>query len=205
MNAEVFTVFLQISIGAIFIQNFVLSRFLGLCPFFGVSKKISTAVGMGLSVTFIMVASTAFTWTLNYFVLIPNDLQHFQTISFILIIASFTQLAEMAIKKNSPVLYESLGVFLPLMATNCAILGVSLLNVEINQYTGIPFTFGGAILHSFMSGVGFSLALVLIAGIRERLELANVPKPLEGLPIAMITAGLMAIAFLGFTGMAIGG
>ena len=205
MTENTFAVFVQISIGSIFIQNFVLSRFLGLCPFFGVSKKLSTATGMGFAVTFIMVASTIFTWTLNKFVLIPNSIEHFQTIAFILVIASFTQIVEMAIKKYSPMLYDSLGVFLPLMATNCAILGVAVINIEANQYTGLPFTFAEAMVNSFMSGVGFLLALILMAGIRERLELANVPKIFEGLPIAFIAAGLIAIAFLGFAGMSIGG
>jgi len=198
---ENFLVLIQISIGAVFIQNFVLSRFLGLCPFFGISKKLSTAVGMGFAVTFIMVSSTLFTWTINKFVLMKFEIVYFQTIVFILVIASLTQVAEMAIKKHSPMLYDSLGVFLPLMATNCAIMGVALLNVEINEYTGLPFGFIEAMTNSFMSGVGFILALVLIAGIRERLELANIPKAFEGLPIAFITAGLMAIAFLGFAGM----
>jgi electron transport complex protein RnfA len=122
MSGNSFAVLVQISIGAIFIQNFVLTRFLGLCPFFGVSKKMSTAVGMGLAVTFIMVTSTMFTWSLNRYILIPNEIEYFQTILFVLIIASFTQVVEMAIKKYSPMLYDSLGVFLPLMATNCAIL-----------------------------------------------------------------------------------
>ena len=198
-------VFLQISIGAIFIQNFVLSRFLGLCPFFGVSKKLSTAFGMGLAVTFVMVTSTIFTWSLDYFVLKPNNMEYFQTIAFILIIATFVQIVEMAIKKYSPMLYDSLGIFLPLITTNCAILGVAVINIQTNQYTGLPFTFAEAMVNSFMSGVGFSLALVIMAGIRERLELANVPKIFDGLPIAFISAGLIAIAFLGFAGMTIGG
>ncbi|MCL1947193.1 MAG: RnfABCDGE type electron transport complex subunit A [Chitinivibrionia bacterium] len=205
MTENSFAVFVQISIGAIFIQNFVLSRFLGLCPFFGVSKKLSTAVGMGLAVTFIMVISTIFTWTFNKYVLMEYEIEHLQTISFILIIATFVQVIEMAIKKYSPTLYDSLGVFLPLITTNCAILGVTLINIEGNKYTGLPFTFAEATVHSFMSGAGFLLALVLMAGIRERLELANVPKAFEGLPIAFISAGLIAIAFFGFSGMSIGG
>jgi len=202
---ETFLVLLQISIGAVFIQNFVLSRFLGLCPFFGISKKLSSAFGMGLAVTFIMVASTIFTWTVNRFILVPHHIEYFQTIVFVLVIAALTQIVEMAIKKHSPMLYDSLGVFLPLMATNCAIMGVAVLNVEINQFTGMPFSFIEAMVNSFMSGVGVILALVLMAGIRERLELANIPKVFDGLPIAFITAGLMAIAFLGFAGMSIGG
>ena len=205
MTENSFAVFIQISIGAIFINNFVLSKFLGLCPFFGVSKKLSTATGMGLAVTFIMVASTMFTWTLNKFVLIPKHIEHFQTISFILIIAAFVQITEMVIKKYSPMLYDSLGVFLPLIVTNCAILGVALINVKESQYVGRDFTFAEAMVNAFMSGAGFWLALVLMAGIRERLELANVPKAFEGLPIAFISAGLIAIAFLGFSGISIGG
>jgi len=160
---------------------------------------------MGLAVTFIMVASTIFTWTFNKYVLAQHNIEHLQTISFILIIATFVQVTEMAIKKYSPSLYDSLGVFLPLITTNCAILGVALINIENNQYTGLPFTFAQASVHSFMSGIGFLLALVLMAGIRERLELANVPKAFEGLPIAFVSAGLIAIAFLGFSGMSMGG
>ena len=205
MSENSFIIFLEISIAAIFIQNFVLSRFLGLCPFFGVSKKLSTAVGMGLAVTFVMVASTLFTWSFDFFVLKPYEIEYFQTIAFILIIAAFVQITEMAIKRYSPMLYDSLGMFLPLITTNCAILGVAVINIGTNQYTGHPFTFAEAMVNSFMSGVGFSLALILMAGIRERLELADVPKAFEGLPIAFISAGLIAIAFLGFAGMRMGG
>lgn len=205
MSENSFVIFLEISIAAIFIQNFVLSRFLGLCPFFGVSKKLSTAVGMGLAVIFVMVTSTLFTWSFDYFVLKPYGIEYFQTIAFILIIAAFVQITEMAIKRYSPMLYDSLGVFLPLITTNCSILGVAVINIGTNQYTGHPFTFAQAMVNSFMSGAGFSLALVLMAGIRERLELADVPKAFEGLPIAFISAGLIAIAFLGFAGMRMGG
>ncbi|MGM0444337.1 MAG: electron transport complex subunit RsxA [Fibrobacterota bacterium] len=195
--------FLQISVGAIFIQNFVLTRFLGLCPFMGVSKKLSTASGMGMAVIFVMTLATLFTWPIYTFILVPQDSTFLKTILFILIIASIVQLVEMILKKHSPILYESLGVFLPLITTNCAILGVTILNIESNPFTdsGEAFTFIEAIVNGIMSGVGFTLALVLMAGIRERLELADIPKPFRGLPIAFITAGLMSIAFLGFSGM----
>lgn len=191
----------QISIGAILINNFVLSRFLGLCPFFGVSKKLSSAIGMGMAVIFVMTAASMFTWAIQKFILVKYNIEFMQTIVFILVIASLVQLVEMVLQKFSPVLYDALGVFLPLITTNCAILGVAILNTEINPYTGISYTFIEAIFNGITSGVGFTLALVLMAGIRERLELANIPKALEGLPIAFVTAGLMAIAFLGFSGL----
>ncbi len=198
---EMFMNLLQISIGAIFIQNFILTRFLGLCPFMGVSKKISTASGMGMAVIFVMTVASMFTWPINHFILEPNNVVYLQTIVFILVIASLVQLVEMILRKYSPVLYESLGVFLPLITTNCAILGVVLLNAKVNPYTGDNYTFVGATVNGLMSGVGFLLALILMAGVREKLDLADIPKPFEGLPIAFIAAGLMAIAFLGFAGM----
>ncbi len=198
---EMFMNLLQISIGAIFIQNFILSRFLGLCPFMGVSKKLSTATGMGMAVIFVMTVASAFAWSINKFILIRFDVTYLQTIVFILVIASLVQLVEMTLRKYSPILYDSLGVFLPLITTNCAILGVAVLNTGNNSYTGTTFTFIESVVNGIMSGVGFTLALVLMAGVRERLELADIPKPLEGLPIAFISAGLMAIAFLGFSGM----
>ena len=192
---------IQISIAAVLIQNFVLARFLGLCPFFGVSKKLSSAAGMGMAVVFVMTVASMFTWIINRFVLIEYDLTYLRTIVFILVIASLVQLLEMALQKFSPSLYEALGIYLPLITTNCAILGVALLNTGINQFTGETYTFIESIVSGVASGVGFTLALVLMAGIRERLELANVPKVLEGLPIAFVTAGLMALAFLGFSGL----
>lgn len=200
---ETFMNLFRISIGAIFIQNFVLSRFLGLCPFMGVSKKLSTASGMGMAVIFVMTIASMFTWTINEYILIPQGVVYLQTIVFILVIASLVQLVEMILRKHSPVLYDSLGVFLPLITTNCAILGVVILNTGDNPFSdkGGTFSFIEAITNGIMSGVGFTLVLVLMAGIRERLELADIPKPLEGLPIAFISAGLMAIAFLGFSGM----
>lgn len=192
---------LQISVGAIFIQNFILSRFLGLCPFMGVSKKLSTAFGMGMAVIFVMTVASMFTWAINRYILVAFNVEYLQTIVFILVIASLVQLVEMVLRKYSPVLYDSLGVFLPLITTNCAILGVAVLLTGANPVTGNGYTFIEGTWFGLMSGVGFTLALVLMAGIREKLEFAEIPKPLEGLPIAFITAGLMAIAFLGFAGM----
>ncbi len=187
---------IQISIAAIFINNFVLARFLGLCPFFGVSKKLSSAMGMGMAVIFVMTVASMFTWVIYKFVLVPYEVIYLYTIVFILVIASLVQLVEMVLQKFSPALYDALGIFLPLITTNCAILGVAVLNTVKEDYNFLE-----SIVNGIMSGVGFTLALVLMAGIRERLELADIPKSLEGLPIAFITAGLMAIAFLGFAGL----
>ncbi|KMQ50484.1 Electron transport complex protein RnfA [Chitinispirillum alkaliphilum] len=192
---------IQISIAAVFIQNFVLARFLGLCPFFGVSKKLSSATGMGMAVVFVMTVASMFTWIINRYILIGLELTYLRTIVFILVIASLVQLLEMALQKFSPALYEALGIFLPLITTNCAILGVAILNTGINEFTGENYTFIESIINGIASGVGFTLALVLMAGLREKLELANVPKALEGLPISFITGGLMALAFLGFSGL----
>jgi electron transport complex protein RnfA len=192
---------LQISIAAIFINNFVLARFLGLCPFFGVSKKLSSAFGMGMAVIFVMAIASIFTWVISAYVLVPFEIMYLRTIVFILVIASLVQLVEMILQKYSPALYVSLGIFLPLITTNCAILGVAVLNTEINQFTGAPYTFVEALTNGIASGIGFTLALILMAGVRERLELANIPRSLEGISIAFITAGLMALAFLGFTGL----
>lgn len=196
-------VLIQITIGAIFINNFVLAKFLGLCPFFGVSKKLSSAVGMGIAVIFVMTVATLFTFVIQDLVLTRYDVAYLQTIVFILVIASLVQLVEMTLRKFIPTLYEALGIFLPLITTNCAILGVAILNTDINPFTGEAYTLVEALVNALMSGVGFTLALVLMAGIREKLEVARVPKPLEGLPIAFITAGLMAMAFLGFSGFSL--
>mgnify|MGYP000374450773 CR=1 FL=1 len=190
-----------IVISAILIQNFVLARFLGLCPFFGVSKRLSSAVGMGMAVVFVMTIASIFTWGMNTFVLIPNDVGYLQTIVFILVIAGLVQLVEMALQKFSPALYEALGIYLPLITTNCAVLGVALINTGINQFTNKGFTFLEALVNGVASGIGFTLALVLMAGIREKLELAHLPKALQGLPVAFVSAGLMALAFLGFSGL----
>lgn len=186
----------QISIAAILINNFVLSRFLGLCPFMGVSKKLSSAIGMGMAVIFVMTVASMFSWIIYNYILVPYNVTYLYTIVFILVIASLVQLVEMILQKFSPALYEALGIFLPLITTNCAILGVAVLNTITEDYNFIE-----SLVNGVTSGIGFTLALVLMAGIREKLELANIPKPLEGLPIAFIAAGLMAIAFLGFSGL----
>ncbi len=191
---------IEISIGAIFINNFVLSRFLGLCPFFGVSKKLSSAAGMGMAVIFVMAIASGFTWIINTYVLLRYDIGYLQTIVFILVIAGLVQLVEMALQKYSPALYESLGIFLPLITTNCAVLGVAIINTGINQTSGAPYTFVESLLNGIMSGVGFSLALLLMAGIREKTTFSSVPKGRKCCS-RFISAGLMALAFLGFSGL----
>jgi electron transport complex protein RnfA len=196
-----FASIVQISIASVLIQNFVLARFLGLCPFFGVSKKLSSATGMGLAVVFVMTISTMFTWWIDTSLLKAFEVEYLRTIVFVLVIASLVQLLELFLQKFSPSLYESLGIYLPLMATNCAIVGVTFINSGVNQYTGLPYTFAESLTDGIASGAGFTLALVLMAGIRERLDLSDTPKSLEGLPIAFIAAGLMALAFLGFSGL----
>lgn len=183
------------AIAAIFVQNFVLMRFLGLCPYIGVSKKIDSAVGMGMAVIFVMTMASTFTWLIQTYLLVPLKLEFLQTIAFILTIASLVQLVEMIIQKTAPSLYKALGVFLPLITTNCAVLGVAILNINEN------YNFIEAILNGLFAGMGFTLVLVLMAGIREKLEKAELPKAMKGMPIAMIVAGCMALAFLGFSGL----
>jgi electron transport complex protein RnfA len=190
-----------ISVGAALINNIVLERFLGLCPFLGVSKKLSNATGMGLAVTFVMALASAFTWIINQYILIQYNIEYLQTILFILTIAAIVQLVEMGMQKYSPSLYESLGIYLPLITTNCAVLGIALINTGLNQFTNQPFTFLESLINGTASGLGFMLAIFLMAGIREKIEMSNIPELLEGLPIAFITAGLMALAFLGFAGL----
>jgi len=185
----------SIAIGAILVHNFVLSRFLGICPFIGVSKDTESALGMGMAVTFVMTLASIVTWAISAFVLIPLGIGYLKTVSFILIIASLVQFVEMVIQKTSPVLYEALGIFLPLITTNCAILGVALLN-EQEGYSLIESS-----IHGFAAGIGFTLALLLMAGLRERIAYADVPKPLQGVPIAFITATLLSLAFFGFSGL----
>lgn len=187
-----------ILISTIFVNNFVLSRFLGICPFLGVSKQVETAMGMGLAVTFVMALASAITFVVQYAILDPLSLGYLQTIAFILVIAALVQFVEMIIKKMSPSLYQALGVYLPLITTNCAVLGVALLNIQYK------FNFIETIFNGTGAAIGFTLAIVLFAGIRERLEVSSVPNALEGFPIALLTAGLMAIAFLGFSGMKLG-
>jgi electron transport complex protein RnfA len=189
--SEILLVFL----GAIFVNNFVLAKFLGICPFVGVSKRVSDAVGMGGAVLFVMVLATVVTWVLQQLVLVPLDLGYLKTIMFILVIASLVQLVEILLQKFVPALYEALGIYLPLITTNCAILGLCLLNIQEE------FNLLMSIVHALGAAVGFTLALVLMAGIRERLDVADIPDSLKGAPIAFIVAGLMAIAFLGFSGM----
>ncbi|MDR3236894.1 MAG: electron transport complex subunit RsxA [Spirochaetia bacterium] len=189
-----------ILISTIFINNYVLSQILGLCPFLGVSKKLDSALGMGLAVIFVMSLASFFTFLLYKYILLPNDIVYLRTVSFILIIAALVQLVEMIIEKLSPALYQSLGIFLPLITTNCAILGVALLNINSGFVTA-ELGLLKSIVQGFGGGVGFTLALLLMAGIRERLETADMPENIKGLPITFITAGLLALAFLGFSGM----
>lgn len=186
---------LAIAVGSIFVNNFVLFRFLGLCPFFGVSKKTSSALGMGVAVIFVMTCASAITWPVYTYLLIPFEIEFMRTVTFILVIAAFVQLTEMVIRKYQPSLYKSLGIYLPLITTNCAVLGVALLNLE-ERYSLI-----GSVVDGFSAGIGFTLALLLMSGIRERLELADVPKSFKGLPIAFISAALLALAFMAFTGV----
>ena len=192
------TSILSISLGAVLINNFIMSQFLGCCPFFGVSKKIDTAVGMGMAVTFVMGLASAVTYLINNFILVPLGLEFMQTVAFILVIATLVQFVEMFLMKSMPALYQALGVFLPLITTNCAVLGVALQNVQ-NSYNFIE-----SVVYGITGGIGFTLAIVLFASIRERLTAsADCPKCFEGFPIALISASLMAMAFLGFSGMKI--
>ena len=196
--------YFAIVIGVIFINNFVLSRFLGLCPYIGVSKKLDSAIGMGFAVTFVMTLASAATWVIYTYLLNPEtnvfagtDLTFLRTIAFIVVIASLVQFVEMVIQKTSPMLYNSLGIFLPLITTNCAVLGVAVLNIDEG------FSFIDSIIRGCAAGIGFTLALVLMAGLRERLEMSDIPKPLRGVPIAFIMASLMSLAFMGFSGLAL--
>ena len=188
---------LAITLGAILANNFIFSQFLGICPFLGVSKKVDTAVGMGIAVTFVMGLASAITWLVNTFILIPFDLGYMQTVAFILVIAALVQFIEMFLQKSMPSLYTALGVYLPLITTNCAVLGVALLNMQNN------YNFIESVVYGITGGLGFLLAIVLFASIRERLVFADYPKSFEGFPIALVTAGLMALAFMGFSGLKI--
>jgi electron transport complex protein RnfA len=186
---------------AIFIQNFVLARFLGLCPYLGVSKKVDSALGMGLAVIFVMTLASAITFLINKYLLIRYDLLYLQTIAFILTIAALVQFVEMVIQKNAPALYNSLGVFLPLITTNCAVLGVAILNTTAFRSDGVTaYNFLDSVLNGFFSGVGFTVVLLAMAGLRMRLEKSEIPKSMQGMPIALIIAGIMALAFYGFMG-----
>lgn len=189
-NASIFV----IMVSAILVNNFVLSRFLGICPFLGVSKQVETAFGMGMAVTFVMTLSGILTYFVNQ-LLVYLEIEYLQTAAFILVIASLVQFVEIVLQKVSPALYQALGVFLPLITTNCAVLGLAVLNVQYE------FNILQTAVHSFSAALGFSLAIVLFAGVREKLEISDVPKPFQGFPIALISAGLMSIAFLGFAGL----
>ena len=187
--------YLIVFITAIFVNNVVLSQILGICPFLGVSKKINTALGMSAAVAFVLVLATLVTYILQYYVLIPFELQYLQTIAFILVIAALVQMVEIILKKVSPSLYQALGVFLPLITTNCAVLGVAILVIQKD------FNLLMGIWYALSTALGFGLALVVFAGIREQLSLTNVPKGMQGMSIALVTAGLLAMAFMGFSGV----
>ena len=186
-----------ILIAALLSQNFILVKFYGICPFMGVSKKIDTALGMGAAVTFVMALASAACWLVNEFLLVPLNASYMQTVAFILVIASIVQVVEMFLKKMVPALYKALGVFLPLITTNCAILGVVLVNVQ----EGYDFLI--SVINGAAGGLGFTLAIVMFASIRERVDKAECPESFKGFPIALITAGLLALAFMGFSGLSI--
>jgi len=193
---------LMIAISVIFINNFILSKFLGLCPFIGVSKKTSPAFYMGLAVTFVMTASSIITWAIYSFLLKPFDIEYLRTLAFILVIASFVQLIEMFIQKFSPALYRVFGIYLALITTNCAVFGVAILNSEMFLKTSDNFikSLIFCVTQGFCAGVGFTIVLLFMSGIRERLEFSDVPKHMKGMPIAFIVAALMSMAFMGFSG-----
>ncbi len=189
------TSILSIALGAVLVNNFILVQFLGICPFMGVSKKMDTATGMGFAVIFVMGLASALTWLLNKFILIPLDLEYLQTLAFILVIAALVQFIEMFLQKSMPSLYQALGVYLPLITTNCAVLGVALNNISYG------YNFLESVVYGITGGIGFTVAIVLFASIRERLEFSDCPKAFEGFPIALVTAGLLALAFMGFSGL----
>ena len=191
-----FTGLVSIALGAILIQNFIFSQFLGICPFMGVSKKMDTALGMGIAVTFVMGIASVFCWLVNTYLLVPLGLGYMQTVAYILVIASLVQFVEMFLKKSIPSLYQALGIYLPLITTNCAVLGVVLLNTQNN------YNFLESVVYGVTGGLGFLVAIVLFASVRERLDLtAETPRSFEGFPIALISAGLLALAFMGFSGL----
>lgn len=189
-----------IFLAAILTENYILNKFLGICPFLGVSKKLNTATGMSLAVTVVMVLATAVTWPIYTYLLVPAGLAYLQTIVFILIIAALVQLLEITLRKYMPPLYNSLGVYLPLITTNCAVLGVTMLVLEKGA-ADPTFGYVQSLVNAFGAGIGFLVAMVLFAGVRERLELCDIPKTLRGLPITLIAASLVAVSFLGFNGL----
>lgn len=187
--------FFALLIGGLLVNNFVLAQFLGICPFLGVSKKLGGAVGMSLAVIFVMLMSTAVTWPIYHYLLVPHELEYLQTIVFILIIAALVQLVEIVLKRYIPPLHKSLGIYLPLITTNCAVLGVTILNIDEG------YTFAESLVNSLGAGLGFLLAMVMFAGVRERLESATIPKSLQGLPITLTAAAIVSVSFLGFQGL----
>lgn len=187
--------YLIIIISAVLINNIVLSQFLGICPFLGVSKKLSASLGMGGAVSFVLVLAGVLTWFVQTYLLTPFKIGYLQTIAFILIIAALVQFVEMFMRKFSPPLYKALGIYLPLITTNCAVLGVAIINIQKE------FTLGKVVVHSLSHAIGFTLALVLMSGIRERLEDADIPESMQGTPIALVIAALMSMSFLGFSGL----
>ena len=187
--------YILIFISAIFVNNIVLAQFLGICPFLGVSKKIDTSLGMSAAVAFVMVLATIVTWLVQTYVLVPNGLEYLQTIAFILVIASLVQMVEIMLKKVSPALYQALGIFLPLITTNCAVLGVAILVIQKD------YNLAQSIMYAFSTALGFGLALTVFASIREQLELTNIPKGIRGMAIVLISAGLLSLAFMGFSGV----
>ena len=193
---ELLTTLFSVSLGAILVNNFIFAQFLGICPFLGVSKKVDTALGMGVAVIFVMGVASAVCWPINNYILIPNKLVFMQTVTYILVIASLVQFVEMFLQKAVPTLYQALGVYLPLITTNCAVLGVVLQNTQ-NSYDFIT-----SVVYGLTGGIGFLIAIVLFASVRERLDVTmECPKAFEGFPIALITAGLLALAFMGFSGL----
>ena len=193
---ELLTTLFSVSLGAILVNNFIFAQFLGICPFMGVSKKVDTALGMGVAVIFVMGVASAVCWPINNYILIPNKLVFMQTVTYILVIASLVQFVEMFLQKAVPTLYQALGVYLPLITTNCAVLGVVLQNTQNSYY------FITSVVYGITGGIGFLIAIVLFASVRERLDVTmECPKAFEGFPIALITAGLLALAFMGFSGL----
>ena len=187
--------YILIFISAIFVNNIVLSQFLGICPFLGVSKKIETSLGMSAAVAFVLTLATIVTWLVQMYVLVPFQLEYLQTIAFILVIASLVQMVEIVLKKVSPALYQALGIFLPLITTNCAVLGVAILVIQKD------FSLVQSIIYAFSIAIGFGLALTVFAGIREQLELSSIPKGMRGMAIVLVSAGLLSLAFMGFSGV----
>ena len=187
--------YILIFISAIFVNNIVLTQFLGICPFLGVSKKIDTSLGMSAAVAFVMVLATLVTWLVQTYILVPTGLEYLQTIAFILVIASLVQMVEIILKKVSPALYQALGIFLPLITTNCAVLGVAILVIQKEM------NLGQSIMYALSTAIGFGLALTVFAGMREQLELTNIPKGMRGMAIVLVSAGLLSLAFMGFSGV----